>query len=406
MSELVCKPFVALSEGDSVRCVNAMGSADPRLMYGSIYQITGINAECCRIEIGGVPGYWNHDRFEIVEPEVEPVPNIQECPRTNETIAVGDKLRCCSHVGAGGALTFFKWYDVSRVPAEDSGNVCIVGSDVHWALHRFDKIIRRAAVTAVVEPVAEQNSYADWKSGDSVRCLNAANSGTFLADNHIYEIEYGPFVKSDNDRIRLVGLPMHEWNCERFERVAPIVDVHSEPDKPVVRVGSRVRCDYANLAPGFIYGGIYVVTYVDDEHISVGGTDSTFWKRSRFTLLPDEVAPAVPAAQADQWDEATRGKKMSSATGRVIYKYQMPVMEHFTMQLPAGAEIIRMSGIDGMFWLWAVVDTNAADEPRKFHAVKCGGNMPDIADLKYVGCCAVFVQQELMLYIFEEVSNA
>ena len=109
--------------------------------------------------------------------------------------------------------------------------------------------------------------------------------------------------------------------------------------------------------------------------------------------------------QLDQWDEATRGKKMSSASGRVIYKYQMPVMEHFTMMLPIGAEIIRMDAIDGMFWLWAVVDTNVPDEPRKFHAVKCGGSMPDVPNLKYVGCCAVFIQMELMLYIFEETSN-
>lgn len=75
------------------------------------------------------------------------------------------------------------------------------------------------------------------------------------------------------------------------------------------------------------------------------------------------------------------------------------------MMLPIGAEIIRMDAIDGMFWLWAVVDTNVPDEPRKFHAVKCGGSMPDVPNLKYVGCCAVFIQMELMLYIFEETSN-
>lgn len=110
--------------------------------------------------------------------------------------------------------------------------------------------------------------------------------------------------------------------------------------------------------------------------------------------------------QLDQWDEATRGKKMSSSTGRVIYKYQMPVLERFIMQLPAGAQIIRMADQGGMFWLWAVVDTNVPDETRTFHAVKCGGKMPDIENLVYVGCCAVFVQMELMLYIFEEVKNA
>lgn len=106
--------------------------------------------------------------------------------------------------------------------------------------------------------------------------------------------------------------------------------------------------------------------------------------------------------QSDQWDAATRGQKMSSATGRVIFKYQMPVKEHFTMKLPVGAEIIRMAGVGGMFWLWAVVRTDAPDEERHFHAYKTGGVIPDDLNLIYRGCCAVFIQMELMLYIFEE----
>lgn len=110
--------------------------------------------------------------------------------------------------------------------------------------------------------------------------------------------------------------------------------------------------------------------------------------------------------QKDQWDESVRGKKMSDASGRVIFKYQMPVLETFTMKLPQGAEIIRMQDQGGMFWLWAVVRTDVPDEERKFHAYKCGGKIPDDLNLKYVGFCAVFVQQELGLYIFEEVANA
>lgn len=109
--------------------------------------------------------------------------------------------------------------------------------------------------------------------------------------------------------------------------------------------------------------------------------------------------------QSDQWDEAIRGQKMSDATGRVIFKYQMPVMERFTMQLPRGAEIIRMADQGGMFWLWAVVDTREHDETRSFVAVKCGANVPD-GNLRYVGFCAIFVQQELGLYIFEDCGNA
>lgn len=109
--------------------------------------------------------------------------------------------------------------------------------------------------------------------------------------------------------------------------------------------------------------------------------------------------------QIDQWDESVRGKKMSDATGRVIFKYQIPVLEQFTIRLPKGAEIIRMQDQGGMFWLWAVVRTDVPDEERKFWAFKCGGKMPDNLNLKYIGFCAVFVQQELGLYIFEEVAN-
>lgn len=107
--------------------------------------------------------------------------------------------------------------------------------------------------------------------------------------------------------------------------------------------------------------------------------------------------------QIDQWDEKTRGQKMSSVTGRTIFKYQMPVLERFTMKLPRGAKIIRMADQGGMFWLWAEVRTDAPDEERTFWAFKCGGQMPDDVNLQYIGFCAVFVQMELGLYIYEEV---
>lgn len=109
--------------------------------------------------------------------------------------------------------------------------------------------------------------------------------------------------------------------------------------------------------------------------------------------------------QADQWDESLRGKKMSSSVGKVIFKYQMPVQEAFTMRLPSGAEIIRMADQGGMFWLWAVVDTRQPDEDRHFYAVKCGANVPDEDGLIYRGFCAIFVQQELGLYIFERTKT-
>lgn len=110
------------------------------------------------------------------------------------------------------------------------------------------------------------------------------------------------------------------------------------------------------------------------------------------------------AKQSDQWDENLRGRKMSSSEGRVIFKYQMPVQERFTMKLPKGAQIIRVADQGGMFWLWAVVDTRLPDVERKFVAVKCGANVPEDRVLAYNGFCAIFVQQELGLYIFEDVT--
>lgn len=109
--------------------------------------------------------------------------------------------------------------------------------------------------------------------------------------------------------------------------------------------------------------------------------------------------------QEDQWDEKLRGQKMSSSTGKVIFKYQMPVLERFTMKLPKSAEIIRVEDQGGMFWLWAIIDTNTPDEVRNFAAFKCGGAIPSDLNLRYLGFCAVFVQMELGLYIFEVLPN-
>lgn len=103
----------------------------------------------------------------------------------------------------------------------------------------------------------------------------------------------------------------------------------------------------------------------------------------------------------NDWDVELRGPRMSTATGKVIFKYQMPLLERFTMKLPKDAQIIRMEDQGGMFWLWAVVDTEAPLEERHFHAYKTGAAMDANANLQYIGFCAVFVQMELGLYIFE-----
>jgi hypothetical protein len=134
----------------------------------------------------------------------------------------------------------------------------------------------------------------------------------------------------------------------------------------------------------------------------MGLADGMAWEKEFGEPRPVEVTK--PQVQADQWDEKTRGKKMSDVEGLTIFKYQMPVLEQFTMKLPKGARILRVADQGGMFWMWAMVRTDAPDEERKFRAFKCGGKIPDGLQLNYIGFCAVFVQQELGLYIFEEIT--
>lgn len=121
-----------------------------------------------------------------------------------------------------------------------------------------------------------------------------------------------------------------------------------------------------------------------------------------FTPL-DELSKVNDKEQpAKGWDESIRGQQMSGTGGNRIWKYQMPVAEEFTMQLPVGAQIIRMDGENGYLWLWAVVDSDAPTEDRHFAAYKAGGTMPDdLSNHTFAGTAHIYIQQELMLYLFE-----
>lgn len=163
----------------------------------------------------------------------------------------------------------------------------------------------------------------------------------------------------------------------------------------LLRTAAVARIDNSPIVPKFTI----------EETIEARAADVILDLVKRLHRL-EVAADAQPMDQADQWNESARGKKMSDASGRVIYKYEMPVLERFTMKLPSGAEIIRVTDQDGKFWLWAVVRTDVPDEERYFLAFKTGAKMPDDVPLRYVGFCAVFVQMELGLYIFEEIADA
>lgn len=109
----------------------------------------------------------------------------------------------------------------------------------------------------------------------------------------------------------------------------------------------------------------------------------------------------------DQWNEAERGPKMALVKNpsRTIWKYQIPVLEDFTIKLPTGAEIIRFANEGGKLWLWAVVNPSAEIEDRRLLAFKAGAEMPS-EPMDYLGCAAIYIQAELMLYYFEPIAKA
>lgn len=90
---------------------------------------------------------------------------------------------------------------------------------------------------------------------------------------------------------------------------------------------------------------------------------------------------------------------------KVIYKYPLPVKEKFTIELPQYAQIIRVEDVDGLFYLWAIVDTEAPLVLRYIECYKTG--QPIETELKwlfFLGTCKLFIMQELCLYMFENLN--
>lgn len=90
---------------------------------------------------------------------------------------------------------------------------------------------------------------------------------------------------------------------------------------------------------------------------------------------------------------------------KTIYKYPLPVQEKYVIELPKGARIIRAEDVDGLFFLWAIVDTEAEKEQRYLEFYKTGQEIKTpVEDLVMLGTCKLFIMQELCLYVFENIN--
>lgn len=85
-----------------------------------------------------------------------------------------------------------------------------------------------------------------------------------------------------------------------------------------------------------------------------------------------------------------------------IYKYQLNIKEKQELMLPVNSQIIRVDDIDGLFYLWAIVDTQEeVMEARNLEFYKTGQPIDNPDGLQYIGFCKLFIMQELGLYVFE-----
>lgn len=88
-----------------------------------------------------------------------------------------------------------------------------------------------------------------------------------------------------------------------------------------------------------------------------------------------------------------------------IFKYQLKIQEKQELTLPKDAKIIRVDDVDGMFFLWAMVNVEPdwPTEVRSLEFYKTGQPIDKPDGLCYIGFCKLFICQELGLYVFERI---
>ena len=62
-----------------------------------------------------------------------------------------------------------------------------------------------------------------------------------------------------------------------------------------------------------------------------------------------------------------------------VYKYQLKDNSETQLELPTGAEILKVDIQDNAFCLWAMVDPKAKKETRTFEIFGTGHHMPDLS---------------------------
>lgn len=89
---------------------------------------------------------------------------------------------------------------------------------------------------------------------------------------------------------------------------------------------------------------------------------------------------------------------------RRVYKYEFPIRDAFTLELPQGAQILRAESQRGATCLWALVDPGQPLETRLF-ALRGTGHDISLANIAHVSTFQM-LQGELVWHLFEVLQEA
>lgn len=88
----------------------------------------------------------------------------------------------------------------------------------------------------------------------------------------------------------------------------------------------------------------------------------------------------------------------------VVHKHLIPFQEGFTINLKEGSQVIRIDVDQGNPYMWVLTPLDDSLPIVKYHfkSSKTGGVIDHDNDLVFIDTYAIFIQMELMLYVFLE----
>ncbi len=69
----------------------------------------------------------------------------------------------------------------------------------------------------------------------------------------------------------------------------------------------------------------------------------------------------------------------------IIYKYNIPIMDDFYIEMPINAEILSFQEQSGKFYIWAAHEKDSQTEMRRFSMIGTGSEFDKKSIKKYIG---------------------